>query len=601
MSRITGYYCLINETDADRSASGHEKLRRAAGALRPDAHDCEICEEGGVGMTQTGDAMRLLQYRKSERECILAFDGELYNTAELRAVLASRGCACEGESEAETLLAGLLQEGTAFLQELNGVFALAFWDGERLLLARDRLGAKPLYYATEDGYLYFGSEPKALFAMGFRPALDDGGLRELFALGPAHTPGNGIFKGLHEVLPAQWISVSPGGMRSGVYWRLQSLPHRHDERETVEAAAFLVRDAIERQTDCDAPICAFLSGGLDSSLVSAVSARKLRAQGKCLKTFSFDFTGNDDYYKATNFQPSRDAPFADEMAAFLHTEHTRLECDPLALADLLEDAMQARDYPGMADVDASLLYFCKKVGRQRGIALTGECADEVFGGYPWFRSREAFEQQKFPWSDMRARRSFLREDVLERLELDVYAQVAYDESVAETPRCAQDSPEEARRREIAWLNLRWFMQTLMDRMDRCAESAGLSARVPFADHRLVEYVWNIPWPLKYKDNTVKYILRRAGEGWLPDSVLYRAKSPFPKTYHPGYEALLAERMRDLLASPNEPMHRYVDKKKAEAFLSAPADYGKPWYGQLMAAPQRIAWFLQLNAWLKRYF
>jgi asparagine synthase (glutamine-hydrolysing) len=202
---------------------------------------------------------------------------------------------------------------------------------------------------------------------------------------------------------------------------------------------------------------------------------------------------------------------------------------------------------------------------------------------------------------MNARRSFLRTDVLDALDLDAYAQAAYDASVAQTPRCAADSPEEARRREIAWLNLRWFMQTLLDRMDRASMASCLEARVPFADHRILEYVWNIPWGMKYRNAAVKYILRAAGRGWLPDSVLYRAKSPYPKTYNPAYEKLLAERMRDLLASPNEPLHNYVCRKKAEDFLAAPADYGKPWYGQLMAAPQRIAWFLQLNSWLRRYF
>ncbi|MDR3314533.1 MAG: asparagine synthase (glutamine-hydrolyzing) [Oscillospiraceae bacterium] len=607
MCGIAGFCAFLAgaaEPEAARAA-----LRRAAGALHHRGPDGSgVFLEGGTGLAHTrlaiidpAGAAQPMRRREGAREGVLVYNGELYNTAELRAELANRGCAFTTSSDTEVLLCGLLREGAAFLRKLNGIFAFAFWDGERLLLARDRLGVKPLYYAMENERLLFGSEPKALFALGLQPRLDDNSLRELFALGPAHTPGNGVFRGVREVLPAQWLNMTPGGLRSGFYWQLQSLPHSHNEVETIETTAFLVQDAVERQMVSDVPICTFLSGGLDSSLVTAICAQKRREQGGRLTTFSFDFAGNDDYYKENAFQPSRDAPFAAEMAEYLQTEHVQLECDNLALADLLEPAMLARDCPGMADVDASLLYFCTIVGRQFKVTLTGETADEIFGGYPWFRSPQAFAQRRFPWSDMEARRSFLRGDVLQQLDLDAYAQAAYDDSVAQTPRWAGDSPEAARRREIAWLNLQWFMQTLLDRMDRCSMSSCLEARVPFADHRILEYVWNIPWALKYKDDTVKYILRAAGRGWLPDSVLHRPKSPYPKTYHPAYEALLAERMRDLLRSPGEPLHTYVDPKKAEAFLSAPSDYGKPWYGQLMAAPQRIAWFLQFNAWLKQYF
>jgi len=245
-----------------------------------------------------------------------------------------------------------------------------------------------------------------------------------------------------------------------------------------------------------------------------------------------------------------------------------------------------------------MLYFCSIVGRDFKAALTGECADEIFGGYPWFTSVDAFAQRSFPWSDMAARRSFLRDDLLDELDLNAYACKAYEDSVALTPRYAADTPEEARRREIAWLNLRWFMQTLLCRQDRMA--GALRGRVPLADRRLLEYVWNVPWELKFQPGSPKHLLRQAGEGLLPDSVLWRKKSPFPKTYNPSYEKLLAERMRDILASPAEPVNTLIDRKKAEDFLKSPADLGAPWYGQLMAAPQRAAYFLQVNAWMKQH-
>ncbi len=507
----------------------------------------------------------------------LAFSGELYN------------------ADPQTLLQGLAERGTACLQDISGVFAFAYSDGEALLLVRDRIGAKQLFYAVEDGKLRFGSQPKHVFALGLTPVIDSDSLREVLALGPARTPGCGVFRGLHEVLPAEAVHFDEKGLRRAFYWQLHSAPHTDSHDETVEKVSSLVYEGIKMQSVSEAPMCALLSGGLDSSLVTAIAVKQRERQ---LTTFSFDFAGNNEYYQANAFQPDRDTPFAREMAEYLGTKHIELTCDNTALADLLEPAMLARDLPGMADVDASLLYFCRIIGQEFKVALTGECADEIFGGYPWFRSADAFERRSFPWSDMQARRSFLREDVLDALELEGYAQAAYENSVAETPRCDADTAEEARRREIAWLNLRWFMQTLLNRMDCMA--CGLNGRVPLADHRLLEYVWNVPWAYKYKDDCVKYLLRMAGRGVLPENVLWRKKSPFPKTYNPQYERIVTARMRDILASPNEPVNSLIDRKKAEAFLSAPMDYGKPWYGQLMAAPQRIAWFLQLNAWLKQY-
>ena len=496
----------------------------------------------------------------------------------------------------QSLLTGLAREGPAFLRQLNGVFALAYWDGESLHLARDHLGAKPLFYAMHGNTLRFGSRPANVFAQGFAPAIDHSSLRELFALGPAKTPGCGVFRGLREVLPGELVQFTRAGLHRSFYWQLQSRPHTDSHDETVETVTTLVRESTQRQLG--GKLCAFLSGGLDSSLVTAIAAEKYKERGKRLTTFSFDFEGNDEHYQQNAFQPGRDTPFAREMAACLGTDHHELTCTSADLADFLDAAAVARGLPGMGDVDASLLYFCSVVGREFNAALTGECADEIFGGYPWFRSEAAFRQRTFPWSNMPARRSFLRDDLLDTLDLEAYAQQAYEASVAQTPRCPADSPAEARRREITWLNLRWFMQTLLDRMDRM--SGALCCRAPLADRRLLEYAWNIPWELKCKDGHVKYLLRMAGRGLLPEPVLWREKSPFPKTYNPAYEHLLAARMRDILASPSEPVNALIDRKKAEAFLSAPADYGAPWYGQLMAAPQRIAYFLQLNAWMRAH-
>ena len=144
------------------------------------------------------------------------------------------------------------------------------------------------------------------------------------------------------------------------------------------------------------------------------------------------------------------------------------------------------------------------------------------------------------------------------------------------------------------------MVTLLDRMDRTSMYPGLEARVPFADHRIVEYMWNVPWEMKCPDGVVKGLLRAAGEGDLPNEVLYRRKSPYPKTYHPEYEKMLGDRLREVSQDPNAPIRNLIDKKKTEEFLESPSDYGKPWYGQLMAGPQMVAFMLQVNYWLETY-
>lgn len=382
---------------------------------------------------------------------------------------------------------------------------------------------------------------------------------------------------------------------------LNRKPHTDSYEQTVEKTAFLVRDAIRRQIISDVPVCTFLSGGVDSSLVSAVCSAELKKKNKQLTTFSFDFKDNHKYFTANAFQPSMDRPFVDIMVKYLGSDHHYLECDNVTQADLLYTSVEARDLPAMADVDSSLLYFCSQVSRTHKVALTGECADEIFGGYPWFHKKECFEAKTFPWTmDLSARKVLLSDDFIRELHMDEYVQATYEKSVAETPRLAEDTPEEARRREIAWLNLRWFMQTLLDRMDRTSMHSGLEARVPFADHRIVEYLWNVPWYMKTRDGVAKHLLRESGKGLLPDEVLWRRKSPYPKTYDRAYEALLVGRVREILEDNTSPVLQFLDKVKTEKFLESPSDYGKPWYGQLMAGPQMLAYMIQVDYWLKKY-
>lgn len=533
----------------------------------------------------------------------ISCDGQIFNTAEVRRDLEAKGWKFSTALGAEVILVGYLQYGAQIVEHLSGNFAFAVADGREkaLYLFRDRAGAKPLFYALHEEKMLFASELKGLFAAGICPQIDRQGLNEIFSLGPAKTPGCGVYKGIEEVMPGHWIKYSPEGIYQHRYWKLESAPHEETWDQTVEHTRFLLTDAIRSQMISDAPLCSFLSGGVDSSLVSAVCAQEMRKQGKQLTTYSFDFVDNSKNFKANAFQPSRDLPYVQQMVEYLDTDHHYLECGNEDMVECLYKAVDARDLPGMADVEGSLLYFCSKVSKSHTVAMTGECADEIFGGYPWFHKPEFLRNNAFPWSaDAAPRQVLLKDELVEALEMEDYIRHRYEESVAKTPYLPGENEEERRRREIAWLNLQWFMQTLLDRMDRTGMYSGLEARVPFADHRLMEYLWNVPWEMKAKDGVVKGLLREAGRGLVPDEILFRRKSPYPKTYDPAYEKMLAQQLKEILLEGTAPVLRFLDQEKVLRFLGSPSDYGKPWYGQLMAGPQMIAYILQVNYWLQKY-
>ncbi len=538
------------------------------------------------------------------REFAIVYNGEIYNAGELTEDLRKAGYEFETTTDTEVILYAYMHYGADCVKLFNGIFAFAIWDSEKqqLFLCRDRVGVKPLFYAIKDNTLVFGSEIKALFCHPLiHPEADLESFREIFGIGPARTGGCGVFKGIHEIQSGCCALFDRNGMREYRYWDLVSRPHTDSYEKTVETTSFLVRDAITRQMISDVPVCSFLSGGIDSSIVTAVASDFMSRAGAELNTFSFDFTGNDKHFQSNSFQPERDRPYVDIMLKHLPLNHTYLECDETSLIQLLPAAMRAKDLPGMADVDASLLYFCKLVKEKNTVVLTAECADEIFGGYPWFYREDLLMGYGFPWSkNLAVRQCLLKDEFIRRLNLEEYAAARYESSLRSVPRLEGESPSDAKRREIGYLNIKWFMQTLLDRMDRTSMYSGLEARVPFADHRIIEYVFNVPWEMKYQNGTEKALLRDACGDLLPRELLHRKKSPYPKTYNPNYENLLKQALRELLNDSSQPAHLFLDSQKTRLFLEEPAEYGKPWFGQLMAAPQLMAYILQINDWLKLY-
>lgn len=538
------------------------------------------------------------------RTYALVYNGRLYNADELRQTLMGYGHRFESGSEAELLLLSYVQWGISFLERLNGMFALAIWDEHerQLLLARDRVGARPLFYAPREQCLLFGSELKALLAHPLvQPVLDSEGLAEVLALGPARTPGCGVFKNVHEVLPGQYLLYSRRGIQTGKYWELKSHPHPDDFQTTLMRVRQLLVEATERQLDSP-KMGSFLSGGLDSSLISAVAKRHLEHNGRNqLVTFSVDYQENELHFQSNEFQPDPDSRWIPVMVDFLQSEHLEVVLDNQQLYSSLIPAMRRRDLPGMADIDSSLYLFCQKVRQHVPVALSGEGADEVFGGYPWFFWEHARSANTFPWATrLKDREHYLSEEVRQYAKTADYVRSRYQEALEQVPRLKGESPEAARQREISYLTLTHWMPVLLDRKDRMSMGVGLEVRVPFLDHHLMEYVWNIPWEMKAYQGQSKGILRQAMQEFLPPAILQRKKSPYPKTHNPWYLHATRRGLMEILSDPQSPIQPLVHKKHLQELMKQAESAHLPWFGQLMNVPQLFAYLIQLHAWLKEY-
>ena len=533
---------------------------------------------------------------------VLVYNGELYNTEEVRQELLKEGHRFLGHSDTEVVLHSYAQWGEECLHRFNGIFAFGVWEesSSRLFLARDRIGVKPLFYKLHEGGLLFGSEIKTILAYPtVKAQLDAQGAAEILLLGPGRTPGCGVFRGIEELEPGCCGYYENGKLTVKRYWKLTDREHTDSFDETVEKVRYLVLDSIRRQMVSDVPIGTFLSGGLDSSLITAVCAEEMRGSGERLHTFSVDYENNDLYFRASKFQPNSDTYYIKKMEEAVDTRHHWTVLTPEDLLGALEDATVARDLPGMADVDFSLLAFCREIRKDVKVALSGECADEIFGGYPWYRDPEVRALDGFPWAQNAVQRSrLLTTGLTEKLQPLDYIRDRYSDTCRESDILPGTSPQERRMKEMVNLNFRWFMQTLLDRKDRMSMYSGLEVRVPFCDYRIAEYLYGVPWEYKDYQNQEKGMLRTAMAGVLPQEVLWRKKSPYPKTFDPRYMELVGGRLRGLLEEKDAPLFELVNREAARELLDT--EYPWPWYGQLMKAPQTIAYLLQIDFWLRHY-
>ncbi|MCC3770623.1 asparagine synthase (glutamine-hydrolyzing) [Streptomyces sp. UNOC14_S4] len=599
---------IVGRVDFDRDLrSEWADFRRAVdtmGCRGPDAEGMWLEQHVALGHRRlavidlVGGAQPMVAEEDGHVLAALTYSGEVYNFRELRTELEGRGHLFRTRSDTEVVLRAYLEWGAACAERLNGMYAFAVWDArkEELLLVRDRLGVKPLYYAETPSGVLFGSEPKAILESGLvEPVVTVEGIAE--ALSVVKTPTHAVFRDIHEVRPGHIVRVHRNGVAPQRYWALEARPHTDDLATTIATVRELLTDTVKRQLVSDVPLSTLLSGGLDSSAVTGLAA----AQGP-IRSYDVDFAGYTENFTPSTMRSSSDAPYVADVVRHLGNDHVSLVLDTgdLMDTDVRSAVLRARDLPlSVGDLDTSLYLLFRAVRERSTVALSGEAADELFGGYRWFHDEDAVHAGTFPWlvvmgPNARGEGGLLDRAFMEKIDVPGYVRQRYAEALAEVPRLEGETGLERRMREIGHLHLTRMVAWLLDRKDRMSMASGLEVRVPFCDHRLVEYVFNTPWSMKTFDGREKSLLRAAASHVLPRSVVDRKKSPYPVTQDPTYTQAVRKELRALLADPDAPIAPFLDRDRA----LAEAGRTDTLTGEWDRFP--VESVLQWNAWLKRY-
>ena len=563
-------------------------------------HDTAYLGHQRLSIIDVTNGAQPMRYTHQGQTYTIIYNGELYNAAALREKLRARGVKLRTTCDTEIVLKAFALDGPKALKALNGIFAFAVYTSpaNQLFLARDPLGVKPLFYSRRGSALAFSSEIKALFAHpDILPRVNLDGLRELFGVCPARTPGKTVYADINELKPGEYGLWQNGRFTTKTYFHLKSRPHRDDATTTMKKIKTMLGRIVHKQLTSDVPTGLMLSGGLDSSALTALAA----LEQPHLKTFSVDYVGNADNFKPTDFSPTRDNYYIDLVAKQYGTEHCYKVLNSADLATALREALHARDYPSMADIDSSLLLFCRELKKDITVCLSGEFADEIFCGYPWFYRADTQNATTFPWAiDLSMREQTVAKPLRAALNLTDFVNRTYAQALAEVPLSPTDGPAERSMKIYSYLTMRWFGLNLLERGDRMAMRCGLEVRVPFTDMDLVQYVYNIPWAMKNYGDHEKGILRAAMADLLPDAVVNRKKCPYPKTVDPVYTQLVEQRVRGLLCDETHPLWQIVDMDYVAGVLNNTNPTTRPWFGQLMQRPQYLAFIDQIAMWLVDY-
>ncbi|UIK01242.1 asparagine synthase (glutamine-hydrolyzing) (plasmid) [Rhizobium leguminosarum] len=606
MCGITGWVSF--HKDLTQHQNILDDMTRTQYLRGPDAGGTWVARHAGLGHRRLSiidleGGKQPMSTSNGDGDVVLTYSGEAYNFAALRNELIARGHRFATRSDTEVVLRGYLEWGAGVAERLNGMFAFALWDArvEKLVMIRDRMGIKPLYYYETDDGAIFGSEPKAILANPHAvKAVDLAGLRELLSF--TQTPGTSVWYGVKEVLPGCIVTLDRNGLRERRYWSLAAKEHTDDRQTTIDTVRHLLGDTVNGQLVADVDRCVLLSGGLDSSAITALSAAHLRESGEQVRSFAVDFVGQTENFVADDIYGTPDAPYALEVSQHVRSLHQTILVDHAAMADrdIRRKVIEARDSPlSLGDKDTSLYLLFQSIRQHSTVALSGEAADEVFGGYAWMHQPQVQTADTYPWmavflTGAKAQVSDrLNKDLSAALDLRSFIGDSYASAVAEVSHLEGVTDHEKRMRVIMYLHLTRFVRMLLERKDRISMAVGLEVRVPFCDHRLVEYVYNTPWSLKTFDGKEKSLLRAATADILPDSVLKRVKSPYPSTQSPAYARLLMEQARDLVHS-GDPVLDLIDRKWLTDITTRPVEQMD------MAERNGIERALDFSAWLDIY-
>lgn len=524
----------------------------------------------------------------------VVFDGELYNEAELKSALRHKGVERDVASTEEMLVYAYRAWGHGMMNHLLGAFAFVIDAGKEVFVAKDQMGLRPIFYAQRKGMgIIIASRIKDILATkAIKPIVDRKGIRELLSLGPSISENMTLYKGIAALPMGHYMVIKKNRIQIKKYYEPISKPHFDTYEDTAAHVKYLVEDAIMRQSKgCNAT---FLSGGLDSSIIAACLAKQGRPA-----TYSLDYEGNSESFKGNMYQVSLDDEYIRQMAELTDSKHKKFTITQEELRDELIPALEARDLPGMADVDSALLWLCKQVKKDRSVIMSGECSDEVFGGYPWFYREELAHLDTFPWLRSTEERKKLFNEALSGMDIDGYLKKQYKQTLQDITFLDSDSEDDKRARIHTILCLHWFMQTLVTRQVCMGNDADVVIRAPFADVRILDYVYNIPWEMKFLNQEEKGILRKAFENELPNEVAHRKKNPFPKTHNPKYCELMKEKLQCSYDDPNSVLHLLFDDEALKELIETGGDaFPLPWYGQLMSGPQLLAYLYQIDQWFK---
>ena len=608
MCGICGY---INFNEKIKDSKVITKMANSINKRGPDALNVYIDNNVALGHTRlsiidllTGN--QPMSYEYDSKLYVITYNGELYNAKEIKKRLINEGLSFKTTSDTEVVLACYVAYKEKCLDMLDGIYSFAIYSkhDNSLFLARDRLGIKPLFYTISDNTLIFASEIKAILANpAVKARIGEKQLMELIGLGPAHTPGYTYFKDIYELKAGYFATYSGINFNTTCYWDLKTKHCEDDIYTAINKTKELVTASLSRQLISDVPVCTMLSGGLDSSILTYLAKKEIPN----LSTFSIDFTDNANAFTSNSYQPTQDSEYVKIMCDYLNTNHKTIYFKNEDLYHLLKDSMIARDMPGMADIDSSMYAFCRAISNSGfKVCISGECSDEIFGGYPWYYREKLVNYTSFPWAlSDDIRNNLLKKDLCKNYNIKEYI----EESYTNTINCVTlDSNNEAENkfRKINYLTIKWFMNTLVERTDRTSMASGLEVRVPFADHKIFEYIYNVPAKYKLglihsKEPIEKYLLRKAFEKDIPTEVVYRKKSPFPKTYGNEYLKLVKNEIENIIKMSNSPLCNIIDTNYLNEILSSNGEILKEnWFGQLMTYPQTLAYLIQINMWFEQY-